>query len=490
MTDPVLMVALPILGAFLLPLAQRVSPWAGRLFGPLLLVLVGAVGCLLWVDVQGGGPWAVAVGGFAAPLGIVFYVDTLGVLFALLVTAAGLLLWPLGLHDRLREGTLTLLLVGGSCGLALSGDLFNLYVFYELVAVASYGMASSGGRPRGYAAAVRFLVLSALGSALALLGIALIYGATGTLNLAQLSSVAADALSGPLGLGAFALMMVGFGVKAELFPVNTWVPEVYRTAPARVSALLGGVVSKLALLILLRLLVLIFGQSPAPLLLLAVGVLGLASGELAALRAPDLRRVLAYSSIGQLGLAAVGLAVSGPAGVAASVAVALHHLVVKPALFLLTDSWGGPLERLRGAARASPLGAGLFLLFALSLVGIPPLPGFWVKFLLMSALMGAGSPAYTAALIVVMVATVVEAAYLFRIVRLLYQSEAPVLPGPASVQLAPALALGSALVMATFLVTPLSAGLSHLARQTADVSGYVQTVFPSRPPGLAPYNRP
>jgi formate hydrogenlyase subunit 3/multisubunit Na+/H+ antiporter MnhD subunit len=283
-TDPTLMVVLPLLGGFLLPLVYRAKPLAGQLFGPAVLLVVGAVGCLAWLRVQSGGPWVVPVGGFAAPIGIVFYVDRLAVLFALLTTLGGLLLWPLGLHDRVREAALTLLLIGGSCGLALSGDLFNLYVFYELVAVASYGLAASSGQPAGHAAAVRFLVLSALGSALALLGIALVYGATGTLNLAQLSALSVRALSGPLGLGAFALMMVGFGVKAELFPVNTWVPEVYAAAPARVSGLLAGVVSKLALLILLRLLVLAFAGTQAPLLLLAVGVLGLASGELAAFR--------------------------------------------------------------------------------------------------------------------------------------------------------------------------------------------------------------
>jgi NADH-quinone oxidoreductase subunit N len=472
------MVALPLLGAFLLPLVHRAGALAGRLFGPLLLLVVAVVGGLVWLHVAAAGPWVVAVGGFAAPLGIVFYVDRLAALFALLATAGGLLLWPLGAYDRARESGLTLLLVGGSCGLALSGDLFNLYVFYELVAVASYGLAASSGQPRGYAAAVRFLVLSGLGSALALLGIALVYGATGTLNLAQLSAVSDRTLSGPLGLGAFALMMVGFGVKAELFPVNTWVPEVYATAPARVSALLAGVVSKLALLILLRLLVLVFSATHAPTLLLAVGLLGLASGELAALQSGDLRRVLAYSSIGQLGLAVVGLAVSGVAGVAAAVAVALHHLLVKPALFLLAESWNGPLHRLRGAARTSPVGAGLFLLFALSLIGIPPLPGFWAKFLLMSALMGADTSAYTLAMIVVMAATVVEAAYLFRIVRLLYQRDVPAVSAPASASLAPALALGSALVMAAFLVMPLSAGLANLARQAADVEGYVRAVLP------------
>ena len=481
MSDPVLMVALPLLAAFLLPVAAQGSALLARVIGPAVLVCNLVLGLMQWSHVAEAGPYAVAIGGYAAPLGIVFYVDRLAVLFALAVSASALLLWPRAAPDGLRAATLTLLLAGGGVGLALSGDLFNLYVFYEVVAVASFGLAASRGTAPAFGASLRFLILSALGSSFTLLGIALVYSATGTLNLANLAQLAPTTLNGALGLSAFVLLVIGFGVKAELFPVNTWVPEVYAAAPGRVAGLLAGTVSKLALLVVMRLVLLVFAQTAAPVLLLLLGLLGLASGELAALRATELRRVLGYSSIGQLGLIAIAFSVPGAPGVLAGIAVALHHLLVKPAMFLLAERWGGALIRLTGAAAASRVGAGLFVLLALSLVGVPPLPGFWAKYLLLQALFGPGDSLHLAAAGVVLAATVVEAAYLFAIVRRLYQHERLQVEAPATADLFPAVVLGAGLLAATVAVVPLGAGLEQMARQTADVTHYVQRVDPHLP---------
>ena len=297
-----------------------------------------------------------------------------------------------------RRVSLTLLLLGGGNGLVLSGDLFNVFVFYEIVAVASYGLAASSGSGNGQAAALRYLVVGATGSAMALLGIAMVYAATGVLGFADLAR-AGQALETPLGLAAFLFIVIGFGVKAELFPFNTWVPEVYQEAPGRVSGLLAGFASKLALIVVLRLLVLVFTGQAAHELMAVLGILGIVSGELAAWRAPTVRQMLAYSSIGQLGLVALAFALSGSAGlgaaeIVAGVALILHHMVLKPALFLIADRWGGTLATLEGGAAVSPLAAGLFVLFALSMLGVPPLPGFWSKFLLLRAALAHGQPLF------------------------------------------------------------------------------------------------
>ncbi|RKZ68366.1 MAG: NADH-quinone oxidoreductase subunit J, partial [Candidatus Parabeggiatoa sp. nov. 3] len=279
------LVALPLLGAFLLPIIYRRSTMLGYWTGPFILLVNLAIAFEIWRSITPEqGPHSIAMGGFKAPLGIVFYVDKLALLFIIMVVLGTLILWLGNKIGKIREETLLLLIVGGSCGLALSGDLFNIYVFYEIVAVASYGLAASRGTGAGYAASLRFLILSALGSSLLLLGIALIYAVTGTLNLSHLAELAPEHLNNTVGLVAFALMLIGLGVKAELFPINTWVPEVYATAPPRVSALLGGIISKLALLVILRFLVLIYADNTeAHLLLLNLGILGVISGELAAL---------------------------------------------------------------------------------------------------------------------------------------------------------------------------------------------------------------
>ncbi|MCB2099768.1 MAG: hypothetical protein KDE22_02780, partial [Rhodobacterales bacterium] len=366
----VLPVALPLLVAFLLPLVGRLSEGLARLVAQLTTLAVAVIALALWPLVAENGALVSAMGGFAAPIGIVFYADKLALLFVVALAIGLLLFRPRREHDGTKVQTLLLLLLAGGSGLVLSGDLFNIFVFYEITAVATYGLGASGNTGAGYGASLRYLLLSALGSAFALLGIALVYAAAGTLNLADLSQLAGERLTGPVGLTAFVLMVLGFGVKAELFPVNTWVPEVYTAAPTRVTAILAGVVSKLAMVVILRLLVLLF-QDPASLgFLLLLGAIGVAAGELAAFRARDLHRTFAYSSIAQLGLMAVAFSIPGHAGVLAGIAVALHHLVVKPAFFVLADRWRGETAGLTGAGRTSPLAAGLFVLLSLSIIGI------------------------------------------------------------------------------------------------------------------------
>lgn len=480
MDSVVLGIVLPLLAAFLLQPLDRVSSSLARLLGPAVLIAAAWVLTETWMT-RGAAPFTVALGGFAPPLGIVLYVDRLALLFALAVPLFGLLFWPwsgAAPEGRVREQALMLLLLAAGTGLALSGDLFNIYVFYELIAVASFGLAASKGTARAQVAAVRYLLLSAFGSLLVLIGIAIVYAKTGTLNLAQLAQLAPEALQGPVGLAAFALMLIGFGVKAELFPVSTWVPEVYATAPARVSALLAGLVSKLAVLVVIRLLILVFDQAEAAQLMLLLGVLGTLTGELAAWRARDFPRMLALSSVGQLGMVFIAFSLPGAAGVLAALGVALHHLVVKPALFALSARWSGSLDDLVGAGRRAPVAAGLFVLFSLSLVGVPPLPGFWVKLLVLIGLAQEAQPLHLAAMAVILTVTVLEANYLFRLALRMYRRvDAPPQP-PARIDLAAAGVLGAALVAVTLMIDPVGDGLRALADQASDVSGYVTTVFP------------
>lgn len=483
MNQIVLAVVLPLLAAFLMQPLARVSGLAARALGPLVLVLSAGIILGLWLDF-GEAPFTVAIGGFAPPLGIVFYADRLALLFALAVPLFTLLFWP-GIGDdgadagrAARRDALVLLLAAAAMGLALSGDLFNIYVFYELAAVATFGLVALSGTARAQVATLRYMLISAFGSVLTLTGISILYLQTGTLNLAQLAQLAPFTLQGPLGLASFALMLVGFGVKAELFPLNTWVPEVYATAPARVAALLAGLISKLAVLILVRLLVLVFQQPEASALLLVLGLLGILTGELAAWRARDFPRMIAFSSIGQLGIVFIAFSISGEAGLLAGIAVALHHLIVKSALFGLAVRWNGSLEDLAGAAKRSPLAAGLFVLFALSLIGVPPLPGFWTKILVLVGLAQGGSGLQLVALVSILLVTAIESSYLFRVVMRLYQdAESPVAP-PSRWDLGAASVLGATLLAVTLSVSPLAEHLRGVARQAGDVALYIETVFP------------
>jgi formate hydrogenlyase subunit 3/multisubunit Na+/H+ antiporter MnhD subunit len=477
MSQLAMVVALPLLAAFLLPLIGRLSRHAGHVLGLGILVIVELIVLAVWAAAEGA-PISLAIGGFHPPLGISFYADDLAFMFAAAVPVMTLLLWPRDDQDEdlERRQVLTLVLAAACGGLALSGDLFNLYVFYELAAVASYGLVADRRSGAGMAAAFRYLTISALGSVLALVGIGLVYFQTGTLNLGQLAQLRGE-LAGPLGLSAFLCLLIGFGVKAELFPVNTWVPEAYAAASKRTAALLAGLVSKLAVLVVLRLLVLLFPYPETHAILLVLGLLGVISGELAAWRARDLTRMLAWSSIGQLGLVFVAFSISGEAGIVAGIAVALHHLIAKPALFLLAERWGGSLEQLAGVARRSPLAGVLFVLFALSLVGVPPFPGFWAKFLLLSGLAEVGGAAQFAAIALVLAATVLEANYLLRVVTRMYGPGDPY-SGPKphhGLDLSTATLFGLVLVGSVFALGPIWSELVIAAGSAGDVPLYIAT---------------
>ena len=474
----VLLIAFPILGAFLLPMLAHRSATLGRFMGPVVIAVNLGLALSLWQDIILHGPRVEWVGGFAAPLGIVFHADLFSALLVLAIAVMTMLLWPNRVQDPIREPVLSLVLMGAASGLALSADLFNLFVFYELTAVASYGLVASRATGPSQIAAIRFLIISAAGSAFALLGIALIYSITGSLNLAYLAQVAPTLLNGTLGMAAFTLILIGFGVKAELFPVNTWVPEVYASASSRVSAMLSAVVSKLAMVVILKILITVYANTAASWLMLVIGLLTLVSGELAAYRANDLRRVLAFSSIAQLGMVAMAFSVSGTAGILAGLAIMLHHLLAKPALFLLAERWGGHLDRLTGAAYSSKTGGILFLFLALSLIGVPPLPGFWAKYLLLTALFGHDQSLYYFAAVVLLFTTIIEAAYLIRILRRLYQHTSSTLEPHRTCELVPALFLGGTLFFSVLIAAPLGAALSDIAHSTADVPAYIQRIHP------------
>ena len=493
MNNIILVVVLPLLAAFLMPVLARTSQVLARTSGLLVLVLSIVIILNVWgqVDEQAV---SFAIGGYLPPLGIVFYIDQLSLLMALLIPVMVLVFWPWNRVCHIREYSLMMLLTASASGLALSGDLFNIYVFYELLAVASYGLVAvqtaKGDQNRAaIAASFRYLVLGTVGSVMMLIGIAIIYTQAGTLNLAHLALLAPEKLNNMAGLSAFALILIGVGVKAELFPVNSWVPEVYGTVSTRLAALMAGLLSKLAVIIIIRLLILLFPQPEALYLMATLGLMGLITGELVAWRSKDMIRMLSFSSIGQLGLIFLAFSIPGEMGLMAGVALVLHHMLVKPALFMLAEGWQGSLENLAGVAKRSPYAVALFVLLILSLLGVPPLPGFWAKYLLMTGLAAQTGSIYTLGMVLVPIAIVIEVAYLFRVVKIMYKEPADQMPSAHKPlvhnpllhkkgDLAVAMAAGVLLLIITFKLPVMSDSLSSLARQMGDRQHYINTVFP------------
>jgi formate hydrogenlyase subunit 3/multisubunit Na+/H+ antiporter MnhD subunit len=480
MNEIVLLVILPLLGAFLLPILARASDFLAKITGPLILVFSLGLSISAW-NALGTNSIAITLGGFLPPTGIVFYIDQLALLFSILIALVFLCVWPWNRPAEIREYSLYLLLAAASFGLVLSGDLFNLYVFYELLAVASYGLIARQQHIASTAVSLRYLFISSAGSVMLLLGIAIIYTQTGSLNIAHLSILAPEKLHNMAGLSAFILIAVGAGVKAEMFPVNSWVAEVYGVVEKPLAVLMAGLISKLAVILIVRILLMLFQQPEALQFLLVVGILGVISGELVAWRAKDMVRMLSFSSIAQLGLVFIALAIPGEMGLWVALALMLHHLLVKGGLFFLAEKFNGSFTRLTGFAAHSPFAVVIFIIFVLSLLGIPPLPGFWVKLLLILNLAAQDSSIYYYAITFVLVATVIEASYLFRLIRLMYQPNDVSFSTRANENhLYYSFAKIFAVLLLTIMlyISPIEKSLHTIARVASDSKTYINTVFP------------
>ncbi len=391
---------------------------ANLALAPVLLPLAGAVGCVLLAGraraaeafslvaaaanllaalailraVGAHGRLGLILGDWAWPFGIAFAVDRLS---AVLIAVSALialvcLVFQAARVDPAarRPATLALVhgLMAGVGGAFATGDLFNLYVWFEVMLIAALGLLAHRGRVAELDGTLRYLVLNMVGTLVLLVGIAVVYGATGQLNFVALARAGSD----PLLAAGVGLLAVAFLAKAAAFPLFSWLPAAYHVLPAPLLALFAGLLSKVGVYALLRL----FGQVfPAALagwqpLLGALAVATMVAGALGAAYHWDLRRILAFHIVSQIGYLLLAVALASPAGHAAAIFYTVHHIVVKANLFLLAAlvcrvAGSYDLRRIGGVAAARPLLAIVFAVPALSLVGIPPLSGFWAKFLVL-----------------------------------------------------------------------------------------------------------
>lgn len=387
-------VILPVLGAALTLGASRFAS-AQRLTALLTLAGSFAAGVALLAATRTDGPVATQVGGWPAPYGITLVVDTFSALLVVVSTAVQLLV----LVFALGQGSATevrrvfypvyLLLSAGVSGAFVAGDLFNLFVAFEVMLTASYVMLVLGAGETQVRAAMTYVVCSLVSSLLFLTAVALTYAATGTVNLADLAERLNDVPPGlrtTLGL----LLLVAFGIKAAVFPLAFWLPDAYPTAPGPVTAVFAGLLTKVGLYALVRTQTLLFpGDGPSTPLLVLAGTT-IVVGTLGAVAQDDLRRLLSFTIVGHIGYQLLGLGLFSVAGFAGMVFYTVHHIVMQTTLFLVAGmiertAGAGALPRIGGLLKRSPLLALLFALPAASLAGLPPLSGFVAKLALIQA---------------------------------------------------------------------------------------------------------
>ena len=282
------------------------------------------------------------------------------------------------------------MLAAGVAASFLTGDLFNLFVAFEMMLTASYVLLTLGGRREQVRSGMTYIVISLIASTLFVTALALLYSATGTVNMADLAPRIGEL---PAGVRtAFAvLLLVVFGIKAAVFPLFFWLPDSYPTAPSPITAVFAGLLTKVGVYAIVRTQLLLFPDDSRPAtLLLVVAAATMVVGVLGAIAQDDIRRILSFTIVSQIGYMVMGLGFFTVAGIAAVVFSMIHHIVVKTALFLIGGlvehaSGSSRLSRIGGMVRTTPFLAAMFLVSALSLAGIPPLSGFVSKFALIDA---------------------------------------------------------------------------------------------------------
>jgi multicomponent Na+:H+ antiporter subunit D len=352
----------------------------------------------IFAEVASNGPVAAQAGGWAAPFGITLAVDMLSATMLLLTGIVALAANLFGLGDVTREEEhyghhpLTHALLAGICGAFLTGDIFNMYVWFEVMLIASFGLLVVGGGRAQFDGAVKYVGLNLIATVAFIAGVGLLYGTTGTLNMADLHGKLAAREHEGVILASGAFLIFAFGSKAALFPVYFWLPASYHTPSFTTSALFAALLTKVGVYALIRVFTLVYEVDGTPFqpILLWGGVLTMLFGALGAISQQAVRRVLGYSIISSIGFMILGLAIGTPLAITGAAFYLFQDVLVKAGLFLTAGAMamltGSELfARSGGVWRARPWFSLLFLIPALSLAGMPPFSGFWGKLIIVRA---------------------------------------------------------------------------------------------------------
>ena len=443
----ILQVVVPLLSApFVILLHPRGLAWAAATAAS---AMAFAIAASLTAGVLSGIEYRYAVGDWAAPYGIEIRVDALTSLVLLVVTGASLLALLAGRRsidadiDGARQPLFYgawMLALAGLVGIVISADAFNIFVFMEVSSLASYILIGAGPDRRALPATFKYLVMGTIGATFYLIGVGLIYMMTGTLNLADMALRIREVADLRPILAAGGFIIVGLALKAAVFPLHAWLPNAYTYAPHAVTVFLAACATKVQIYVLLRFDFLVFQgnlidhdlQFSRFLMPLALLAILLASGV--AMMERNLKRLLAYSSVAQIGYIMLGTSLLSAAGLSAGIIHIFNHALAKGALFLAVAGLGMHCQGLRldalaGAAKRMPWTMAAFVIAGLSLIGIPGTAGFVSKWLLISAALAEGS--FGIVLVaVVLVGSLMAVVYVWRVVEAAYFQA----PHPAAAQ--------------------------------------------------------
>lgn len=464
-----------------------------------LVVLVLLTGALL-VHVATGGPVTQMMGRWLPPFGIAFTVDLLSAVLALTTSLVALACGVYGAIDVSDTGRrygfypFLFLMMAGVTGAFLTGDIFNLYVWFEVLLIASFGLQILGSERGQLDGATKYAFLNLIATTLFLIATGYLYGIFGTLNMADIAVKARTMEEGAPLFTLATLYFLAFGMKAAAFPVNFWLPASYHTPRVVVSALFAGLLTKVGIYALLRTMVMLFPEQRGELAMFiaVVAVATMILGTLGALAQTDFRRLLGYLVISGIGSMLAGLALASPGGLSGAIFYALHSIVVMTALYIAAGmaariSRSFSLEEMGGIYKSHVGFAGLTLVLFFSVSGLPPFSGFWPKAILVKASLDVGAWWLAAAILLTGFLTMIAVG---RVWLLAYWY--PAKAGGEDIEAAPPYGFGAYLPLVGLVLLTAIFGLfpEHLlamlqvsAGELLDPSGYIDSVFPG---GTAP----
>jgi multicomponent Na+:H+ antiporter subunit D len=471
---PVLIPATLLFSAFIIPLAgflRRDFAFALALIGSFVSFIFSAAGLLAVIS---GGELRYHLGGWAPPIGIEYVLDRLSAFMATMVTMVGTLVLIYSRRSILHEAperfvnlyALSMLLLAGLAGMIVTADLFNLFVFLEIASLSTYALTAVGDE-RGPVASFRYLILGSIAGSFYVLGVGYLYFSTGSLNMADVAQRLPDLYDSRAVAAAATLIFIALALKMALFPLHLWLPDVYSYAPSAIAGLIAPIMTKVFAYAAIRMFLTVFQPYylrdvlPVTSVIGWLAAAGVLYASIMAIAQKDFRRMLAYSSISQIGYIGIGIGLANPLGLIGALLHILNHAFMKACLFLVagavrfrTGRW--EISRFAGLGRKMPWTMAAFTISALSMIGVPPAAGFFSKWYLLLGGIDAGNWVFVAT---ILLSTLLTAVYFFRVLEQVYagHSEAEnvskdVCDPPASMLL-PTVVLGAGVVVLGLLNT-------------------------------------
>lgn len=431
----VLAVIVPLMAAPICVLLRHSSlawAWATAIAGITFVLSIG-----LLQHIMANGTLVYEMGGWDGPWGIVYHIDEVSALVVMIVAAIAAVVMPYAKLSIEREipkerhylvYCMFLLCMAGLIGMAVTGDAFNLFVFLEVSSLSSYVLISLGNDRRALTASLRYLIIGTLGATFYVIGLGMIYMMTGSLNMTDLATSLPEVQDTQTIHVAFAFVIIGFGLKLALFPLHIWLPNAYTYAPSAVTAFLAATATKVAVYAMLRLIYTVFGDvDPFETyglrgVMIALALLGMFAGSLLAIFQTNVKRLLAYSSIAQVGYMVLGISIGNAIALEGGIIHMFNHALMKGGLFMAMGCvfymvGSTDLKDMAGMGKRMPLTAAAFVIGGFALVGTPLTVGFISKFYLVQ---GALAEGWWPIAFMIMFASLLAVIYVWRVVEVMY----------------------------------------------------------------------